>query len=265
MMPILFSLGVLALVSPHLGRARVSRSAARMLDIDPNMPTNMADYMRQKANKELGDRLKEGEVIFDANSDWTRTEGEDGKSMMSQNFESTDTPDYVDENDPRSQISFKEGITGSQKVRKDHSHDPGVKKALEVNPEVIAGIQIDGNRRVEFVRPVERWPGDPAAAIAADFDLGRVSKIGTGFEFEVEPACMTFEDYYAGFTADSSPAFVVEPAFGRMDRKGGAPTVLKVYCKPNGAVGPMAATLCVILPDDGEQWTFCFKAEGVSA
>lgn len=246
-----------------LGRARLAPSAVRMVDKD--MPTTYADYMKGKDNEKLSDKLRDGEVVYDANADWKRTEGEGGKSTMAQSFESTDTPDFFDPDDPRNNIAFTEGMQGSQKVHVEHNHDPGVAKALEVNPEVIAGIEIDGNRRVEFVRPVARWPGDPAAEPAADFDFGKVSKIGTGMEFDVEPVCMTFEDYYAGFTADSDAAFAVEPSFGRMDRKGGEVTTLKVTCKPSGEARDIAATLCVVLPDDGEQWTFNFKASVHSA
>jgi hypothetical protein len=245
-----------------LGRSRLARPAVRMA-VDENTPTSYADYMKRKKAEELGEQLKDGAIVYDANDDWQRSEGEGGVSTMSQGFASTDTPDYApDADDPRSKIAFNEGIMGSQKKREVHNHDPGVKAALEVNPEMIAGIEIDGNRRVEFVRPAERWPGDPAAALSAEFDLGRVSKLGTAFEFDVEPACMTFEDFYAGFTAESADCFRVEPTFGRMDRKNGEVTTFKVFCKPTGGQkGPVQATLCVILPDDGEQWTFVFKAE----
>lgn len=251
------------LMRSALGRPYFAPSAVRM--VDGKTPTNFADYMKAKQKDDVAQKLKEGEVVYDANSDWKRTEGEDGKSTMSSGFESTDTPDFFDENDPRSKIDFKEGIQGSQKVQKEHNHDPGVAKALEVNPEVIAGVAIDGNRRVDFVRPVARWPGDPAAEPSAEFDLGKVSKLGTAMEFDIEPVCMTFEDYYAGFTADSDPCFTVEPAFGRMDRKNGEVTTLKVMCKPDGPARDISATLCVVLPDDGEQWTFNFKASVFSS
>ncbi|KAG8465348.1 hypothetical protein KFE25_002655 [Diacronema lutheri] len=243
-----------ALARPHVARAAVRMAA------DDKMPTTYADYKKGKDVEAINEKLKDGEVVYDANADWQRTEGEGGKSTMASSFESTDTPDFFDPNDPRSKIDFKEGITGSQKVRTEHNHDPGVAAALAVNPEVIAGVELDGNRRVDFVRPVARWPGDPAAELSAEFDFGPVSKIGNGLEFDIEPVCMTFEDFYAGFTADSDPAFSVSPAFGRMDRKGGEVTTLKVTCKPSGAARSIQATLCVVLPDDGEQWTFAFKA-----
>ncbi|KAJ1625079.1 hypothetical protein T492DRAFT_1042150 [Pavlovales sp. CCMP2436] len=240
-----------------LGRSRLTQ--VRMIDIDPDMPTTYADYMRAKANLALGEKLKDGAVVFDANADWERTEGNEGKSTMAGGFESTDTPDFFDEDDPRSKIEFTEGMMGS-KPKKVHTHDPGVAKALEVNPDIIAGITIDGNRRVEFIRPAARWPGDPAAELSAEFELGKVSRIGTGFEFDIEPVCMGFEDFYAGFTSESDKGFTCEPTFGRMDRKNGDPVVMKVSFKPTGPARSVEATLCVVLPDDGEQWTFNFKA-----
>lgn len=152
-------------------RVHLSRAAVRMIDEDT--PTSYADYMKKKQGSELSEKLEKGEVVFDANSDWQRTEGEGGKSTMSQGFASTDTPDFLpEEGDPRADIDFQQGMMGSQKAKQEHDHDPGVSAALEVNPEVVAGVEIDGNRRVEFVVPEERWPGDPAAQLAAEFDLG---------------------------------------------------------------------------------------------
>lgn len=71
---------------------------------------------------------------------------------------------------------------------------------------------------------------------------------------------MTFEDYYAGWTAGSDPAFKVEPPFGRMDKKGGAVSTFTVHCEPSGPERDIEGYMCIILPDDGEQWTFKFTA-----
>jgi hypothetical protein len=48
----------------------------------------------------------------------------------------------------------------------------------------------------------------------------------------VKPVCMSFEDFYAAFSPDSHRSFSVSPQCGRMDRRGGEPTILKVKCDP---------------------------------
>ena len=48
----------------------------------------------------------------------------------------------------------------------------------------------------------------------------------------VKPVCMSFEDFYAAFSTDSHKCFSVSPQIGRMDRRGGEPTVLKVKVDP---------------------------------
>lgn len=60
---------------------------------------------------------------------------------MSGGFESTDTPDFFDEDDEYSKkakgISFTDGIMGSQAGgKKPKSTNPGVEGALDVNPDI---------------------------------------------------------------------------------------------------------------------------------
>ena len=73
----------------------------------------------------------------------------------------------------------------------------------------------------------------------------------------VNPVCMTFEDYFAAFSADSHPSLSVAPATGRMDRRGGEPTMLDVVCTPNGAGGEFKGDLVINLPEDNSK--ICFK------
>ena len=68
---------------------------------------------------------------------------------------------------------------------------------------------------------------------------------------------MTFEDYFAGFSADSFPGFSVTPATGRMDRRGGEPSVLTVKVEPQGASGDLVGNLVVNLPEDNSK--ICYK------
>lgn len=80
---------------------------------------------------------------------------------------------------------------------------------------------------------------------------------GETLTIEVRPVCMTFEDYYAGFSADSFPGFSVSPATGRMDRRGGEPTVLNIRIEPQGASGDLTGNLVVNLPEDNSK--LCYK------
>ena len=80
---------------------------------------------------------------------------------------------------------------------------------------------------------------------------------GESFTIEVPPVCMTFEDYFAGFSADSFHGFSVSPATGRMDRRGGEPTVLNVKVEPQGASGDLVGNLVVNLPEDNSK--ICYK------
>ena len=73
----------------------------------------------------------------------------------------------------------------------------------------------------------------------------------------VKPVCMTFEDYYAAFSADSHPSLSVQPAVGRMDRRGGEPTMLDIICTPNGAGGDLTGDLVINLPEDNSK--ICYK------
>ena len=62
-------------------------------------------------------------------------------------------------------------------------------------------------------------------------------------------------DYYCGWTADTHPSFSVAPMTGRMDHRGGEPTTLKVTCATSQP-GVFVGTLCMVLPDDDEQFTY---------
>ena len=68
---------------------------------------------------------------------------------------------------------------------------------------------------------------------------------------------MTFEDYYAAFSRDSHPSFSVAPATGRMDRRGGEPTILNIFCDPKGQSGEFKGNLVINLPEDNSK--ICYK------
>lgn len=99
-----------------------------------------------------------------------------------------------------------------------------------------------------------------------EFDFGDIATAGGEpvlLEFEVPPVAMTFEEFYAGFTPDSSPAFSIKPTAGQMDRRNGAPTKFVVSCNPNGVGGIHVGMLCVVLPDDNSQFNFAIAANAI--
>ena len=85
---------------------------------------------------------------------------------------------------------------------------------------------------------------------------------GTEVQLEVAPVCMTFEDFYAGFSADSHPSLSVSPRTGRMDRRGGEITEFTISCDPRGQAGTFTGDLVIILPEDNSK--ICYKVSATS-
>jgi len=191
-------------------------------------------------------------VKFDVGSGWKPQEG---------GMQSTDTPDFFyDDDDSRNpDISYTDGIMGSTGLDKlksgSKSNDPGVAGALDVDPTKIGGYQAQSasEKGIKFELDVPATMGRFAQEVAFDMPAASDSpRVETVF---VKPVCMGYEDYYAGWTADSHPAFSCAPTSGRMDRRGGAPTELEVSCAPDGQTGTKVGYLCVVLPEEDEQFT----------
>ena len=60
---------------------------------------------------------------------------------------------------------------------------------------------------------------------------------------DVAPVCMTFEDFYCGFTPDSHPAFSCSPSEGALERRGGPNFPITVHFNPKGANGELVGHL----------------------
>jgi hypothetical protein len=69
-----------------------------------------------------------------------------------------------------------------------------------------------------------------------------------------------FVDYFAAFAPGSNPSFSVSPATGRMDRRGGEPSILMVRCEPKGQAGTLEGNLVINLPEDNSKITVKVKA-----
>ena len=66
---------------------------------------------------------------------------------------------------------------------------------------------------------------------------------------------MGFEDFYAGWSPETPPGFSVSPIRGRMERRGGEPSLFDIEVKADGQTGEKVGYLCIVLPDDDEQFT----------
>mmetsp|Transcript_16625 Transcript_16625/g.52018 ORF Transcript_16625/g.52018 Transcript_16625/m.52018 type:complete len:231 (+) Transcript_16625:360-1052(+) len=217
--------GLLVLVVAHVGlgfqRAIVTRQARQVV-------------------------FSDGGVKYDAGSGWKPDQG---------GMQSTDTPDffYEDGDDRNPSIEYTDGIMGSTGLDKlkaaSRSSDPGVAGALDVDPTRIGGYQAASAEakgvKFEVSGPITQ---EVTISMPAQSDSPRIEDVF------IKPVCMAYEDFYAGFTADTPSCFSVTPTEGRMDRRGGDPTVLTVQVKADGQVGQKVGTLCVVLPDEGEQF-----------
>jgi len=47
---------------------------------------------------------------------------------------------------------------------------------------------------------------------------------------------MGFEDFYAGWAPETPPGFTVSPIQGRMERRGGEPSVFDIEVQSDGAI-----------------------------
>ena len=205
---------------------------------------------------------------FDNNMDgWKPPSGGGGAHTLGGEYSATDTPDFLPEEGSElaakaAGISFTDGIKGSQTQNdpnKKKSTGPELAGALESDPDIyvpeILEVQKDDS---QFVLPEPKWNVNAMAItnIDAELDFFTAATESAKLVVDVKPVCMTFEDYYCGFTADSHPSFSVSPDKGTMERRNGPPTELTVTCEPKGQSGELVAHLCVILPDEKDFSTY---------
>lgn len=199
---------------------------------------------KQKSSLFLG---REGNVDFGGNS-W---------KPDSEKMGSTDTGDYFPEGyDPEEEIAFSSGMMGSQNMGGGDRGPqlPGMENLGE-DALMMGGIELseDIPAGMEF-QPCSIPDGQFQMSVAS-------SSEGTELVIEVAPVCMTFEDFYAAFSPDSNPSFSVEPATGRMDRRGGEKSVFVIKCIPRGQSGDLVGNLVINLPEDNSSLTYKITAQ----
>ncbi|GAX24519.1 hypothetical protein FisN_18Lh073 [Fistulifera solaris] len=177
----------------------------------------------------------------------------------SEKMGSTDTGDYFPEG-YNPDIAFTDGWQGSQASLAGNNKRSGP---------AIPGLEnlgADATMYGGITQASEIPPGmdfTPPSIPDGVFEMNVQAVAGTAKELSVNPVCMGFEDYYAAFSPGSHPSFSVSPAVGRMDRRGGAPTVLKILCAPQGQTGLLEGNLVINLPDDGTKIYYQVKANAV--
>ena len=175
----------------------------------------------------------------------------------SEKMGSTDTGDYYPEGYDPNAVEFTEGMMGSQELLTSRDRGgpqlPGLEN-LGADAVIAGGINMNPDMPpgMEFI-PSSVPDGDLQMNVAA-------SGSGESLTIAVQPVCMTFEDYFAGFSSDSDPCFSVSPSTGRMDRRGGEPTMLEVRCEPNGKAGELKANLVINLPEDNSKICYTISA-----
>lgn len=200
-------------------------------------------------------------------SGWKPPSGGDAHSMGgdSSQFQGTDTPDFLPEEGSEQAaraagVSYADGLMGSQvDPNRKKSTGPELAGALDSDPDIyVPEVQQVVADASDFVLPEPRWNVNAMAVtnIDGEFEFGCASTDDGEIVIDVAPVCMTFEDFYCGFTPDSHPSFSVTPTTGKMERRNGPPTSLKVTCNPCGASGELVGYLCVILPEEKDFSTY---------
>lgn len=175
----------------------------------------------------------------------------------SEKMGSTDTGDYFPD-DYNPDVGFSDGMMGSQVTLGGNSDGPQLPGMENLGEDAVmmGGIETasDIPAGMEFI---------PSSVPDGEFQMNvAASSSGQELNIEVNPVCMTFEDFYAAFSADSHPSFSVTPSTGRMDRRGGEPSYLTIRCDPAGQAGNFVGNLVINLPEDNSK--ICYKVTATS-
>ena len=116
------------------------------------------------------------------------------------NGQSTDTGDYFPEGyDPEAEIAFTSGMGGSQASNQERGGPqlPGMEN-LGADAVVTGGIEQAEDIPDGMTFEMDQFP--PPTEVEMQV---AASSSGSDIVLSVAPTCMTFEDYFAGFTSDS--------------------------------------------------------------
>lgn len=198
---------------------------------------------------------------------WKPPTGAGGAHTLGGAYEATDTPDFAPEEGSElakmaDGISYTDGLKGSQAMNdpnKKTSSGPELAGALDSDPDIyVPDIQEIVADTSMFVLPAPEFRVTKMAVSETheDFEMFTSSMDDKDLQIDVAPVCMTFQDFFVGFTPDSDPSFSVTPTTGSTERRNGPPTTLTVNCNPRGKTGELVGYLCFILPDEKDFSTY---------
>ena len=200
-------------------------------------------------------------------SGWKPPGGGGGDAHGGSGFSSTDTPDFAPEEGSEEAalaagVGFTDGMGGSQiQNQGSKQKGPELEGALDSDPDIYtyeqAEINVDTS---DFVLPEPSFKVSKMEVSATDDEFEFVTDQATArsIVIEVPPVCMTFEEFYCGFTADSHGSFSCTPQKGRTERRNGPPTEIEVTCDPTrvNCSGEVVGHLCFILPEEKDFSTY---------
>jgi len=198
-------------------------------------------------------------------SGWKPQGGGGGDAHGGSGFSSTDTPDFLPEEGSKqaalaSGVSFTDGMSGSQAdPNRKKSSGPELEGALDSDPDIyVPEVEEIVADESQFVLPEPSFKVSKMEVSATDEDLEMFTDSTTpkDLKVSVKPVCMTFEEFYCGFTKDSHKAFRCTPSAGKTERRNGPPTEITVTCDPKGASGELVGYLCFILPEEKDFSTY---------
>lgn len=191
--------------------------------------------------------------------------GGGGAHTLGGAYEATDVPDFLPEEGSEAAalaagISFTDGMMGSQAdPNRKKSSGPELAGALDSDPDIyVPDAEVIIADTSNFVLPEPEWRLSKMAVSSTneDFEMFCDSLTPKQLVIDVAPVCMTFEDFYCGFTPDSHPAFSCNPTSGKTERRNGPPTSITVTVDPKGASGELVGYLCFILPEEKDFSTY---------
>lgn len=185
----------------------------------------------------MSDATRDPSPLFDNGMSGWKPPGGGGDAHGGSGFSSTDVPDFLPEEgselDKLSKgISYTDGMMGSQNNKQTNDHSgPELQGALDSDPAIYVpdALEVVKDESM-FVLPEPEFRIDKmeVSATHEDFEFFCSSTESGKIIIDVKPVCMTFEDFFCGFTADSHPSFSVSPDKGTMERRNGPPTQLQV-------------------------------------
>jgi len=174
----------------------------------------------------------------------------------------------------------RSSATGDWRVRMQFDDEGGMVKGIEEGGQSLEDVTRDWGAPLPTLSPEKQalcvlkepeWNVAKMAVSATDEDFVlETSSMGDATcEIVIQPPFNTYEDYFVGFTADSSAKITIvhdesSPIEGRTDRRGGEPLVYKIRFDPQTAAGEFVAHLCCIFPEE-KMYSKFFEIKGVSS